>query len=349
MQTPASETAATPGDAKPVTVTRSTRKMFAKWTGLSGYFSGKKAVVPPARITMGACWSKKAHLPYDNKGAHQNSLRLQKLRSVDDRNITRRSTRDVKHVDVIMARRRESEAAIQALPKPAGPPKPEQLSKLKKRMSAMMSPERDAIKRDLSALSHEGGTGSSLAARLAKLGLASHEMRGDGNCQFRGLAFNLFGSQEHHATVRKACVAHMKTHADFFQVFFDGKREFERYVDKMSHDRTWGDELTLRAAVEAYACVAHVISSAPQNWYLVYSPEGEAGAALLLPRGVDPPPQGKDVFLSYVSPIHYNSVVASTGSPSHAGWAKTEDPATGRTYYFHVETKQTSWTWPPKV
>jgi len=42
-------------------------------------------------------------------------------------------------------------------------------------------------------------------------------------------------------------------------------------------------------------------------------------------------------------------VVASTGAPSHAGWAKTEDPATGRTYYFHVETKQTSWTWPPKL
>lgn len=148
-----------PGDAKPVTVTRSTRKRFAKWTGLSGYFSGKKAVVPTARITMGACGSKKAHQPYDNKNSHQNSLRLQKIRSVDDRNITRRSTRDVKHVDVIKARRRESAAAIQALPKPAGPPKPEQLNKLKKRMSTLLSPERDAIKRNLSALSHEEGAG----------------------------------------------------------------------------------------------------------------------------------------------------------------------------------------------
>ena len=30
-----------------------------------------------------------------------------------------------------------------------------------------------------------------------------------------------------------------------------------------------------------------------------------------------------------------------------AGWARTEDPATGRTYYFNVETRETSWTWPP--
>jgi len=46
-----SETAATPGGAKPVTVMRSMRKTFAKWTGLSGYFSGKKPVVPDRSST----------------------------------------------------------------------------------------------------------------------------------------------------------------------------------------------------------------------------------------------------------------------------------------------------------
>ena len=170
------------------------------------------------------CGASQHRQPYDNTRQvhqdHQDSRRLARLRDIDTKHTQRHSTRELQRVDVIKARRRESEAAISNLPK--APPQPEKLPYLKKRMSALMSPERDALKRDLSSLSKSDT--SSLASRLAKLGLASHEMRGDGNCQFRGLAFNLFGSQDHHAIVRQACVAHIQTHADFFSVFFDGDR-----------------------------------------------------------------------------------------------------------------------------
>ena len=280
------------------------------------------------------CGASQHRQPYDNtRHEHQDSRRLVRLRDIDTKHTQRHSTRELQRVDVIKARRRESEAAISNLPK--APPQPEKLPYLKKRMSALMSPERDALKRDLSSLSKSDT--SSLASRLAKLGLASHEMRGDGNCQFRGLAFNLFGSQDHHAIVRQACVSHIQTHADFFSVFFDGQDEFERYVANMSRDRHWGDELTLRAAVEAYSCIAHIISSEAQNWYLVYTPESSDDVEMMVPVGVKPPPKNKDVYLSYVSPIHYNSVVVSTvDDQGRAGWARAEDPATGRTYYFHV-------------
>ena len=256
------------------------------------------------------CGASQPRQPYGNPRqvhSNQDSRRLVRLRDIDTKHTQRHSTRELQRVDVIKARRRESEAAIANLPLPSTP---EKLPNLKKRMSALMSPERDALKRDLSSLSKSDT--SSLASRLAKLGLASHEMRGDGNCQFRGLAFNLFGSQEHHAIVRKACCDHIKTHADFFAVFFDGSDEFERYLANMSQDRHWGDELTLRAAVEAYSCIAHIISSEAQNWYLVYTPESTDDVEMMLPVGVTAPPKNKDVYLSYVSPIHYNSVVVST-------------------------------------
>ena len=161
-------------------------------------------------------------------------------------------------------------------------------------------------------------------------------MRGDGNCQFRGLAFNLFGS-EHHAIVRKACCDHIKTHADFFAVFFDGSDEFERYLANMSRDRHWGDELTLRAAVEAYSCIAHIISSEAQNWYLVYTPESTDDVEMMLPVGVKAPPKKKDVYLSYVSPIHTIRCCERSIIACGLGRPRTRD---GPTYYFNVETRE---------
>jgi len=153
----------------------------------------------------------------------------------------------------------------------------------------------------------------SLGRRLKRLGMESKRMEGDGNCQFRSIAFNLFGSQEHHAVSRKAAVAHMKKHSDFFSMFFDGPADFKAYLRDMARSRTWGDELTLRAVVEAYGCVMHVITSEPANWYLVYKPESTGDrdpTVARSPKGRVLPRIGKDVFLSYVSPIHYDAIVA---------------------------------------
>lgn len=69
-----------------------------------------------------------------------------------------------------------------------------------------------------------------LNRRLDAVGLEMSTMEGDGNCQFRALAFNLFGSQSHYAIVRECVCAHMQAHADFFGIFFDGEAEFESYL-----------------------------------------------------------------------------------------------------------------------
>merc|ERR1712176_459290 len=111
-------------------------------------------------------------------------------------------------------------------------------------------------------LTSEVGRGISvdLEDRLKSFGTQTMVMEGDGNCQFRSLAFNLFGSQRHHAVTRQCVVEHMKRNADFFRVFFEDETEFQEYLTSLGQSRYWGDELTLRAAVEAYGCVAHVIT-----------------------------------------------------------------------------------------
>ena len=112
---------------------------------------------------------------------------------------------------------------------------------------------------DAASKSKDGpaGANSDLGRRLSSLGLSSVEMEGDGNCQFRALADQLFGHQKHHAVTRQAAVEHMRRNGDFFGMYFEGEHEFHAYLRDMGRSRTWGDELTLRAAVEAFGCNAH--------------------------------------------------------------------------------------------
>jgi hypothetical protein len=109
----------------------------------------------------------------------------------------------------------------------------------------------------------------------------------------------------------------MQAASDYFGMFFESPGEFANYLREMGRSRTWGDELTLRASVEAFGCVAHVVTSEEQNWYLVYTPEAPPPAdvdalvskqckSLRLQR----PPARKEVFINYISPIHYNAVCA---------------------------------------
>ena len=158
------------------------------------------------------------------------------------------------------------------------------------------------------------GSATGLKERLHSLGLDSVEMEGDGNCQFRSIADQLFGSQQHHELVRAMAIAHMRAAADFFGMYFETEGEFESYLRNMARSRTWGDELTLRACVEAFGCIAHVITSESMNWYLMYTPESapdEAALAQACARKRLPPPKPKkEIFISYISPIHYNAIAA---------------------------------------
>lgn len=66
----------------------------------------------------------------------------------------------------------------------------------------------------------------------------------------------------------------------------------------MRRNRTWGDELTMRAAADTFNVRIHVITSEQENYLLHYDPEEAKKSSK---------PQ-RQLFLSYVSPIHYNTV-----------------------------------------
>lgn len=150
-----------------------------------------------------------------------------------------------------------------------------------------------------------------LIARLKSLGLEMRDVRGDGACQFRALAFQLYGNEAGHKDVRAAVVEHMRRNESFFGPFFGD--EFDAYLRDMSRDDCWGDELTLRAAVEAFGCTIVVVTSRPSSWFLEYRAE-DADATTFNPvhtTGQEGSIHRKTLYLSYIFPVHYTAIVAS--------------------------------------
>ena len=130
-----------------------------------------------------------------------------------------------------------------------------------------------------------------LTSRLTSLGLDIKVMQGDGNCQFRSISYALFGTARHHAYVRRKCVKYMLENTSRFKVFLG--EQFDEYIHKIRIVGVWGDELTLRAACEAFSIMINLITSETTNWFIRYVPEREVV---------------HEIFIAYIAPVHYNSI-----------------------------------------
>ena len=123
-----------------------------------------------------------------------------------------------------------------------------------------------------------------LAQRLRQLGLQSVAVGDDGNCLFRAVSQQAYGDQAYHGAVRQAVCEHMRAERAFFGAMFEAD-ELDRYIERMSWARTWGDELTIRAAADRLGCTIHVVTSTESNWYLKCAAAALVGPfALARPR-----------------------------------------------------------------
>jgi hypothetical protein len=123
----------------------------------------------------------------------------------------------------------------------------------------------------------------------------------DGNCQFRALSSECYGTQRWHKAIRARVVDHMAKHSSDFEIYFGDKKAFMEYLNSMKECGTWGDELTLRAACDLLNVKVYVITSEADNWLLHYDPDSSHNE-----------PADKSLFITYVSPIHYNTIEHDT-------------------------------------
>ena len=132
-----------------------------------------------------------------------------------------------------------------------------------------------------------------LHSRLQLYGLSEKRIEGDGNCQFRALADQLWRDQGRHAEVRARVMACMRREPDAYSVFVCDE-PFPAYLQRMAAPGAWGDHLTLQAAADAFQVKLCLLTSYRDSFVLEIAPrQGEAQRTL---------------WLSFFAEVHYNSL-----------------------------------------
>eukprot|EP00798_Chlamydomonas_sp_ICE-L_P001984 gene1984-33404_t len=140
-----------------------------------------------------------------------------------------------------------------------------------------------------------------LLVRLDMYGLEEKVVKGDGACQFRSLADQLYGTPEYHAVVRDQVQQQLKLFPDRYSAYVPG--EYTTYLHDMTQDATWGDHVTLQAAADAYLTAIMVLTSYKDNCVIKIDPyrtdtdeESETSKS------------GPILYISFWAEVHYNSL-----------------------------------------
>ena len=132
-------------------------------------------------------------------------------------------------------------------------------------------------------------------------GLSIYKAGADGNCLFRSVSHQLYGTEENHDLIRAKCVEYMELMGSFFENFFVWKKE--AYFENMRKDGVWGGEPEIQAILELY-----------DRPVAIYVYDCEENAKKIL-RGVEVHGEretGGIIRLSYEGGNHYNSIVGES-------------------------------------
>ena len=138
---------------------------------------------------------------------------------------------------------------------------------------------------------------AALEERLKKFGLARQRVAGDGNCQFRAVAQQVFGSGRMHRVVRGLVVEELRKHSPRYRTFVAG--DYGVYVERMARSGCWGDHVSLQAAATSLKVEVHLVTSALLDSH---------AHVIVSPFGVQPV---REIWLSYLLHRHYDSLYSS--------------------------------------
>ena len=102
------------------------------------------------------------------------------------------------------------------------------------------------------------------------------EIKGDGNCLFRALAYFAYGTEELHDTMRRLLVKFVKMNTEIFRPYVFHKT-LEDHIDNMQHNRKWGTQVELIASASLFEMDVFILTdtygaTCSQYRWMKYSP-----------------------------------------------------------------------------
>eukprot|EP00177_Eucheuma_denticulatum_P001843 GFKZ01003289.1.p2 GENE.GFKZ01003289.1~~GFKZ01003289.1.p2 ORF type:complete len:424 (+),score=65.08 GFKZ01003289.1:555-1826(+) len=96
----------------------------------------------------------------------------------------------------------------------------------------------------------------SFSRLLEGSGLTIRDVSNDGNCFFRAVSDQLYGTEDYHMKLRERACNYLSLHKEHYRFFVDDEQSFEDYVSDMRKDGVWADNLELQAI--SMACDANI-------------------------------------------------------------------------------------------
>ena len=158
---------------------------------------------------------------------------------------------------------------------------------------------------------------TNLTTRLARIGRKPANIVGDGNCFFRSISHQLYGTEVRHPQIRALAIQHLINNPEHF-VEYNTDQSWLHYLQSMSTLGTWADHIIIQAVANTNNLRINITESAPNfsestTVSSIYA-QSEAQRRNL-----------RDIYVGHLDELHYVSTTRITPSVSTEITYQTND------------------------
>ena len=138
---------------------------------------------------------------------------------------------------------------------------------------------------------------------LLQSNLRIKEVKGDGNCLFRAVSDQVYGTDQYYELLREKCMDYLVIMRRFFEPYIG--EDFDDYIKEKRKNQTWGDDIELEALSEIYSRPVEIYKGSNKplktfhenKYYSKYDTNNDINFTLY------------PIRLSYHKRNHYNSII----------------------------------------